>query len=85
MVTEWSDFHGGFYWWVQSAFIVPERRGRGLLELLMDHLARMAREAGALDLRLYVHDSNQRAVRAYRRSGFTEAPYLIMRRPLDAE
>lgn len=85
VVTEWSDFRGGHYWWVQSVFIVPEHRGRGLLELLLDHLARTAREAGALDLRLYVHDSNDRAVRAYRRCGFTDAPYVIMRRPLDGD
>jgi GNAT superfamily N-acetyltransferase len=84
VVTEWSDFHGGHYWWVQSVFIVPEHRGQGLLELLLEHLVRTARQAGALDLRLYVHDSNERAVRAYRRCGFTDAPYLIMRRSLHA-
>lgn len=82
VVTEWSDFHGGHYWWIQSLFIVPEHRGRGLVELLIDHLARAASAAGALDLRLYAHSSNERALRVYRRCGFTVAPYVIMTLPL---
>jgi ribosomal protein S18 acetylase RimI-like enzyme len=58
--------------------VVPEHRGHGLVELLLDHLVRMADASGALDLRLYAHSSNVRALRAYRRCGFTVAPYTIM-------
>lgn len=78
IVTEWSDFRGGEYWWIQSIFITPEHRGRGLLERIVGHLAETARGAGALDLRLYVHAGNERALRAYRRCGFVDAPYVIM-------
>jgi ribosomal protein S18 acetylase RimI-like enzyme len=78
VVTEWSNFHGGYYWWVQSLFIAPDHRGRGLVDLLLDHLADTAQAAGALDLRLYVHESNHRAIHAYRRCGFGSAPYTIM-------
>ena len=81
VVTEWSDFNGGHYWWIQSLFIVPEHRGAGLIDLLIGHLARAASAAGAVDLRLYAHGSNERALRAYRRCGFTIAPYVIMRMP----
>jgi ribosomal protein S18 acetylase RimI-like enzyme len=79
-VREWSDWHGGDYWWVQSLFIVPEHRGRGLVDFLLDTVAQAAREAGAVDLRLYAHGSNRRALDAYRRCGFEETPYVIMRR-----
>lgn len=78
VVTEWSDFKGGHYWWIQSLFIVPEHRGTGLVELLIDHLAREASAVGALDLRLYAHTSNERALHVYRRCGFSVAPYVIM-------
>ena len=81
VVTEWSDLRGGSYWWIQSLFIVPEHRGGGLVELLLDHLAGAAGADGALDLRLYARRSNERALRAYLRCGFTEAPYVIMTRP----
>jgi len=83
VVTEWSNFHGGEYWWIQSLFIVPEHRGRGLVERVMDFLADAARTAGALDLRLQVHQSNQRALRAYQRCGFTAAHSIIMTRRRD--
>jgi GNAT superfamily N-acetyltransferase len=80
VVKEWSNFRGGHYWWIQSVFIVPEHRGTGLIELLIAQVARVAQAAGALDLRLYTHSSNERALRAYSRCGFTRAPYVLMTR-----
>jgi ribosomal protein S18 acetylase RimI-like enzyme len=80
IVTEWSNFRGGQYWWIQSLFVAPEHRGRGLVDRLLNHLATEALAAGALDLRLYAHESNRRALRVYERCGFTRAPYVIMRR-----
>ena len=79
IVTEWSDFRGGDYWWIQSIFITAPHRGTGLLARLIDHLAETARASGALDLRLSAHAANARALRAYRRCGFVDAPYVVMR------
>jgi GNAT superfamily N-acetyltransferase len=79
---EWSNFHGGYYWWVQSLFVENAHRGRGLVDQILDHLARQAADAGALDLRLYAHRDNARARRVYERCGFTNAPYVLMRRRL---
>jgi ribosomal protein S18 acetylase RimI-like enzyme len=78
VVTEWSNFRGGYYWWVQSLFIASDHRGRGLVDDLLRFIARTARAAHALDLRLYVLQSNHRAIAAYRRCGFQTAPYTIM-------
>ena len=83
VVTEWSNFRGGYYWWIQSLFIVSDHRGTGLVDLLVNAVADFAQVAGALDLRLYVLQSNQRAVAAYRRCGFEVAPYAIMSRGLE--
>ncbi|MEZ5288225.1 MAG: GNAT family N-acetyltransferase [Vicinamibacterales bacterium] len=80
IVTEWSNFNGGCYWWVQSLYVVPEHRGTGLVERLLDHLAETAARDGALELRLYAHRENARALRVYRRYGFDESPYTIMTR-----
>jgi len=85
VLTEWSDFHGGNYWWIQSMFVVPEHRGRGLARLLLGMLAQEARAAGAVDLRLYAHNSNRRALEAYRHFGFEVAPYTIMRKRLSSD
>lgn len=80
IITEWSDFHGAEYWWVQSLYIVPGHRGKGLIEQVFAHLSREAAAANALDLRLYVHHSNERAIHAYERCGFVAAPYMIMQK-----
>ena len=82
-VTEWSNFRGGYYWWIQSLFIVREHRGSGLVELLLNTVADAATRAQALDLRLYVLRSNERALAAYRRNDFVVAPYTIMVRRLE--
>lgn len=79
---EWSNFRGGYYWWIQSVFITPEHRSGGLFEQLLHQVEREAAADGALDVRLYVHVSNERARRAYERRGFRELPYVLMgRRP----
>ena len=84
-VREWSNFNGGYYWWVQSMYIVPEHRRRGLVDLLLDKVAEEARAGGAIDLRLYARGSNERAIEAYRRCGFEETEHVIMRRPLGGD
>jgi len=48
------------------------------VDLVLRHLVEQAQAGGAIDLRLYGHDTNARALRAYRRFGFREAPYLIL-------
>jgi GNAT superfamily N-acetyltransferase len=78
VVKEWSNFHGGHYWWVQSLFIVEDHRGRGLLEQLFAYIGQVGKAEGARDLRLYAHRLNERALTAYRRCGFTGAPYVML-------
>jgi ribosomal protein S18 acetylase RimI-like enzyme len=79
VVKEWSNWHAGHYWWIQSLYIRPEHRGRGLIETLIRTVKESAKEGGALDLRLYVHKHNRRAIRAYQKCGFRDADYQIMR------
>lgn len=79
VVTEWSNFTAGYYWWIQSVYIVPAHRGSGVLQQLLEHVEHVGRAEGARDIRLYVHRLNERAIRAYQRCGFTSAPYLMMR------
>jgi ribosomal protein S18 acetylase RimI-like enzyme len=82
VTREWSDWNAASYWYIQFVFVVPELRGRGVLGLLVEHVVAAAREAGAPELRLYVHPDNARAVRAYERLGFAALPYLMMAMPL---
>jgi GNAT superfamily N-acetyltransferase len=81
-MKEWSNWNAGFYWWVQSLYIAPDYRGRGYLTALFGAVREEARSQGGLDLRLYVHEGNDRARAAYRKTGFTEMHYRIMQSPL---
>ena len=82
VTVEWSDWNGGDYWWLQSVYIAPEARGRGLFPPLVAAITTAARAAGAVELRLLVHGDNARAVATYRREGFEDLPYRVMRQRL---
>jgi len=56
--------------WVGTVYVSPERRGRGDADRLMEAMTAVAREAGHLQLELYVLSTNSRAVRFYERHGF---------------
>ncbi|UCC86676.1 MAG: GNAT family N-acetyltransferase [Anaerolineales bacterium] len=78
VVKEWSDWNSGYYWWIQSMYIRPAFRGRALMDRLLHVVEDAARQAGALELRLYVHAQNERAIKAYRKAGFSDSEYRIM-------
>lgn len=88
VTREWSDWNVAHYWWVSFVYVTPEARGRRVIDRLIEHVRRAAAQAGAPELRLYVHPENARAVRAYERLGFRALPYRIMSiapAPLDPE
>ncbi|HWD04430.1 MAG TPA: GNAT family N-acetyltransferase [Amycolatopsis sp.] len=63
---------------VQSVYVVPEARDRGLGGLLVDAILRLAAELGLE--RVTVHSSEQ-AVAAYERHGFALSPLLLQTEP----
>ncbi len=80
---EWSDWHDAEYWWVQSAYVVPGRRGEGLFRRLYDGVREAARaDGGVRSVRLYVESRNEAGLRTYRGLGMTETPYRIFDHPL---
>ena len=85
VVGEWSDWQAGTYWWLQSLYFLPGWRGRGLARKLLQHIETEARACGVLECRLYVHEANGRAIRAYGRAGFAVGPYRILAKKLVPE
>ena len=77
-LREWSDWNAGYYWWIQSMYIAPEHRGKGHISLLLEAVADEMRNQNGLELRLYVHRKNARAIRAYENAGFVKSSYEIM-------
>ena len=67
MVTyEWSDWRNRLWWWIQSVYVRPEFRRRGVYTALHRHVAGAALAAGGVcGLRLYVEQENSKAQQVY--------------------
>jgi ribosomal protein S18 acetylase RimI-like enzyme len=77
MITfEWSDWRNGSFWWIQSVYVAPEFRERGVFRSLYAHIHNLARSRrDVCGLRLYVDADNKRAQSAYHRLGMEESRY----------
>jgi len=77
--SEWSDWRDGFFWWIQSVYVIAAARRHGVFTELFRHVERLARDdASVCGLRLYVEHDNQSAQRTYRRLGLDTTRYSIM-------
>jgi len=85
VVGEWSDWQAGTYWWLQSVYFLPEWRGQGLARILLRQIEEEARACRVLECRLYVHEANGRAIRAYGKAGFAVGPYRMLSKRLAPE
>ena len=79
MVTnEWSDWRNGNFWWIQSVYVRPEFRRRGVYRSLYRYLqARAAEDPSVCGFRLYVERDNVRAQAAYRMAGMDQTRYVV--------
>lgn len=77
LTREWSDWNARWYWWIQSVYVVPEQRGRGVFRALYAAVQQIATESGIAQVRLYVDKENTTAQQAYRRVGMDECHYLM--------
>ena len=80
MVTyEWSDWRNGNLWWIQSVYVHPDWRRKGVFTALYRHVeSRAAAEPEAIGLRLYVEENNTRAQQTYTALGMLKPGYVVM-------
>ncbi|HEX4965205.1 MAG TPA: GNAT family N-acetyltransferase [Thermoanaerobaculia bacterium] len=75
---EWSDWRDGMVLWIQSVYVVPAERGRGVYRALYEGLKRRVEDDPSLKgLRLYVDRRNTAAQRVYERLGMTREHYEL--------
>jgi GNAT superfamily N-acetyltransferase len=74
---EWSDWRNRMVWWIQSVYVVPDARGRGVLRTLYDRVRREALAAGSGGVRLYVDTTNIPAQAAYAALGMNGEHYRV--------
>lgn len=79
MITyEWSDWRNGVVWWIQSVYVVPEFRRRGLYAGLYHHIRAMVEpEPSIRGIRLYVDNRNTSAQQVYTRLGMEGEHYRV--------
>ena len=79
MITyEWSDWRNGVVWWIQSVYVIPEFRRRGVYAGLYQHVKAMVEaEPSIRGIRLYVDNRNKPAQEVYARLGMEGEHYRV--------
>ncbi|HSF68596.1 MAG TPA: GNAT family N-acetyltransferase [Nitrospiraceae bacterium] len=79
MITyEWSDWRNGAFWWIQSVYVDPAWRRKGVYRLLYDTVVAIGKaDTKMCGIRLYVARDNRTAQTVYRRVGLTPSMYDV--------
>lgn len=77
LTREWSDWNCQWYWWIQSVYVEPRHRGKGVYRAMYERVKQMARNENVSQVRLYVDKTNNTAQHAYQHLGMTETHYLM--------
>ncbi|MBI3406806.1 MAG: GNAT family N-acetyltransferase [Planctomycetes bacterium] len=81
---EWSDWRDGWFWWIQSVYVRPEFRRRGVFRVIFEHIVAVAQRSGVIGMRLYVERDNAIAHKTYLKMGYEWTTYQVMEKyPLD--
>ena len=78
LTLEWSDWRNGEIWWIQSVYVHADHRRRGVFKAIYRHVESLAKQSGAVGLRLYVEKHNAAAQSTYASLGMNMAEYLVM-------
>ncbi len=75
---EWSDWRNAYFWWIQSVYVAPTARRRGVYRALHQFVVDAARSSGACGVRLYVEKQNRGAQSTYETLGMHETHYRML-------
>lgn len=80
MVTaEWSDWRAGYFIWLQSVYVLPEFRKKGVFTDMYEYLKTIIEEnVDYCGIRLYVDDDNDIAKKSYLKLGMADSSYTMM-------
>src|SRR5262245_37888197 len=54
VTVEWSDWRNGWFWWIQSVYVLPNFRGRAVYPRMYEFIKGLAEERGNVcGFRLY--------------------------------
>lgn len=80
MVTpEWSDWRAGYFIWLQSVYVDPDHREKGVFNEMYSYLKDIVtNNSDYIGIRLYVDSGNYTAIEVYKKSGLKMPDYTIL-------
>ena len=84
LTEEWSDWRNGRFLWIQSVYVAPSHRRRGVYQALHRQVEELAKQQGDVcGIRLYVEVDNEVAKRTYERLGMSACAYRMYEQLLE--
>ena len=78
---EWSDWRNGEIWWIQSVYVNPDFRSKGVFRTLFMYIKELGEaDVDCCGIRLYMERENETARESYRRLDFIETGYVVFER-----
>lgn len=77
LTREWSDWNNEWYWWIQSVYVIPEFRKKGVYKAMYKKVKDAAKANNVSQIRLYVDKTNVSAQKVYQNLGMQESHYLM--------
>jgi ribosomal protein S18 acetylase RimI-like enzyme len=75
---EWSDWRDGVVWWIQSVYVRPDARQKGVYAGLYQHIKELVgNDPEVSGIRLYVDRRNTGAQQVYARLGMNGEHYQV--------
>ena len=78
LTYEWSDWRNQWFLWIQSVYVIPEKRGKGVFRMMYDQIKQMVMNDDEIaGLKLYVDNDNLIAIKTYKAIGMDGEHYKL--------
>ena len=78
LTPEWSDWRNGFVLWIQSLYVIPELRKKGVFRNMYDFVKGIVMGSEKyVGIKLYVDQHNIKAQKAYSKVGMDASHYRL--------
>ena len=75
---EWSDWRNSYVIWIQSVYVLPEYRKKGVFNLMYSEIKKIVKNSDEYSgIRLYVDKTNLRAQKVYEKIGMKGEHYRL--------
>ena len=83
ITSEWSDWRNAEMWWMQSVYVHPDYRKRGVFHSIFKHIEIISSKNHSVkSLRIYVMQNNLVGIKTYKKLGMDNSGYLVYEKTL---